>query len=162
VSRFDRRAWLLPVVFVAHVAEEAPGFTRWARRHASHHYTQRDFVRNNAAGLVLTVGATWAVGRFRARPVTVGWHSALLTQQALWNPAFHLGTTIAWRRYSPGLVTAVLVFLPTWLHLTRLALREDRLSRGDVAAGTVAAAAPHATVVAQQVFFIGAAGRRPR
>jgi hypothetical protein len=59
-------------------------------------------------------------------------------------------------------VTAVLVFLPAWLPLTRLALREDRMSRCDVAAGTVAAGALHATVVAQQVFLIGATGRRRR
>ena len=63
MSRFDRRAWLLPVVFAAHVAEEAPGFTDWARRHASERYTQADFLRNNAAGLALTAGARSQPGR---------------------------------------------------------------------------------------------------
>jgi hypothetical protein len=29
--------WLVPAAFAAHVAEEAPGFTRWARRNTSRH-----------------------------------------------------------------------------------------------------------------------------
>ena len=41
-------ARLLPAAFGLHVLEEAPGFTGWARRHASERYTQRDFVRKNA------------------------------------------------------------------------------------------------------------------
>jgi hypothetical protein len=30
---FGRAAWLLPAAFAIHIAEEAPGFAAWARRH---------------------------------------------------------------------------------------------------------------------------------
>src|SRR5437763_6128173 len=50
MDKFDRLLWLLPAAFVAHVAEEAPGFTNWARRNAREDYTQRDFIRNDVAG----------------------------------------------------------------------------------------------------------------
>jgi len=73
---------------------------------------------------------------------------------------FHVGTTAVWRTRSPGVITSVVLFLPLWAHLTRLTLRERRLSGSEVAAGTVAAGALHAAVVARQVFFAGAAARR--
>jgi Protein of unknown function with HXXEE motif len=154
VRRFARDVWLLTPAFAAHVAEEAPGFTRWARRHASEQYTQRDFVRNNALGLVGTVAATRIVARRNRGALTLAFYSAVLTQQALWNTAFHVGTTVAWRTYSPGLITSVTLFLPLWGHLTRLALREGRLTPRTAAGATVAAGLLHAVVVAQQVFFV--------
>ena len=35
------------------------------------------------------------------------YYAVVLTQQALFNPVFHAGTTVAWGRYSPGLATRV-------------------------------------------------------
>ena len=159
MSAFRRRAWLLAPAFALHVAEEAPGFTAWARRHASDRYTQRDFVRNNALGMAGTVAGLWVLRRTRSHGYVLFFSSVLLTQQALWNTAFHAGTTVAWRRYSPGLVTALALFLPLWLHLVRLARREGLLSRGELTAGTIAGGLLHALVVAQQVFFVGVARR---
>src|SRR5204862_459374 len=103
-----RAAWMFVGAFALHVLEEAPGFTAWARRHASARYTQRDFVRNNALGLVLTGGATWLVMRGRRwQPAFFVYYSTILTQQALWNTAFHAATTATYREYSPGLVSAL-------------------------------------------------------
>jgi hypothetical protein len=147
--------WALPAVFAIHVAEEAPGFTRWARRHASPHYSQRDFVRNNAAGLVMTLAATAAVARRPSRAAVFGYFATVLTQQALWNTVFHVGTTVAYRSYSPGVVTSVGGFLPLWWRLSCLARGERLLSsRGALAAAAIGGAI-HATAVAQQVYFVG-------
>lgn len=52
----------------------------------------------------------------------------VLTQQALFNPLFHAGTTVSYSAYSPGLVTSLALFLPLWYHLTRLALDEGLLT----------------------------------
>ena len=65
-----------------HVLEEAPGFTVWARRHASERYTERDSVCNNAVGMVLTVSATAAVRRSGSRPLFLGWYTGVLTAKA--------------------------------------------------------------------------------
>jgi hypothetical protein len=108
-SRFGHAVWLFPVVFAAHVLEEAPGFTAWAKRHASRRYTQTDFIRNN-------------------------------------------GATVAYREYSPGLVTAIGGFLPLWWHLTLLARHEDLLTRDGALAAVAIGGAIHATAVAKQVY----------
>ena len=42
--------FVVPALYVLHVAEEAPGFTAWARRHGATRYTQRNFVKINGAG----------------------------------------------------------------------------------------------------------------
>jgi hypothetical protein len=112
-----------------HVLEEAPGFTEWVNRYASDRYTADDFVRNNALGLALTVGASLGITRYGRRRAFTAYYSVILAQQALWNTAFHAGTTAAWRAYSPGLVSALGLFLPIWWYLTQLGLREGLLTR---------------------------------
>jgi hypothetical protein len=150
---FRRAAWLLPAAFAVHVAEEAPGFVAWAQRHASPRYSRRDFWRNNALGMAMTLAGTALVTRTRDRRVVYPWHAAVLTQQALFNPAFHAGTTVAWRAYSPGLVTSPL-FLAVWGLTTRAALREGLISSPGLAASIAVGAAIHAWAVADQVFFV--------
>jgi Protein of unknown function with HXXEE motif len=149
---FRRAAWLLPAAFAVHVAEESQGFTAWAQRHASPRYSRRDFWRNNAVGMAMTLAGTALVTRTRDPRAVYPYYTAVLTQQALFNPAFHSATTVAWRTYSPGLATSVL-FLPVWVLATRAALREDLVSRRGVAASIGVGAAIHAWAVADQVFF---------
>jgi hypothetical protein len=158
---FARTAWVLPAALALHVAEEAPGFAAWARRNAWSGYMQRDFVRINAAGLAMTAVGTWLVTRTRRRAPFLAWHTAVLTQQTLWNPVFHAGTTIAYREYSPGLVTALGLFPATWVALTATAVREGRMTRRAVAVSALGGAAVHAGAVARQVYGVGApAGSR--
>jgi hypothetical protein len=153
---FARSARVLPVALALHVAEEAPDFAAWARRNTWTGYTQRDFVTINASGLVVTALGTWLVTRTRRRAPFLAWHTAVLSQQTLWNPVFHAGTTVAYREYSPGLVTALALFPATWAALTAAAIREGRISRRAVAVSAVAGAGVHAAAVARQVYGVGA------
>src|SRR6266536_498746 len=107
MAAFDRLVWLFPCAFVAHVAEETPGFARWARRHARRDYTQGDFVRNNVAGLLLTAAGAYAATRPRRRGGG-SVYAVVLTQQAVGNAAFHAITR------APGLTTSVGLVLPLW------------------------------------------------
>jgi Protein of unknown function with HXXEE motif len=140
------------------VAEEAPGFTAWARRNASERYTQTDFGRNNALGFVSTIAATLAITRSERRALDLAYYTLVVTQQAVFNPLFHLGTTVAYREYSPGVVSSVLM-VPFWWRLTHAARAEHRLSERDVIACTLVAGIVHAAVVARQVYFVGAPDR---
>jgi hypothetical protein len=151
---FRRAVWVLPAAFAVHVLEEAPGFTEWVNRYASSRFTQEDFVRNNGLGLALAVGATALVSRFPTRPVTFHYFATILTQQAFFNSLFHLGTTVAFRAYSPGLVTSLTLFLPAWYYLTRLAHREGLLSGRGAVISSLIAGCIHGAAVAQQVFFV--------
>jgi len=143
----EREVWLVPVVFALHVVEEAPGFTAWARRHASERYTHRDFVCNNALGMLSGVAATAALARRPAPALAFAWYVGVLGQQ-IWNTAFHVGTTAAWRTYSPGLVSSMVLHPLVWLRLhTRVLGRRTALT------AFALAGALHALVVARQVFF---------
>jgi hypothetical protein len=152
--RFSRLAWAFPAVYAVHVAEEAPGFTAWARRNASERYTQRDFVTINALGFASTVAGTVIATRRQSRMLDLAYYTLVVTQQAVFNPVFHSATTVAFREYSPGLATSILS-VPLWRSLTRAAIAERRLTRRDVVACTLVAGFVHAGAVARQVFFIG-------
>ena len=154
LDRFEHAVWLYPAALALHVAEEAPGFTRWARRHASPTYTQRDFVSINAAGLAMTAAGTWAVSRWPSRPVVFAYFAGILTQQALWNALFHAGTALAWREYSPGLWTALAQVL-LWRRLSNRARRERLITRNGELAAALIGCAIHAAAVRQQVFRRG-------
>jgi hypothetical protein len=154
---FRRAAWTFPAAHVAHVAAEAPGFTPWARRNASARYTQQDFVRNYALGFVATIAATVAITHSERRALCLAYYTLVLTQQAVFNALFPMGTTLAYREYSPGAVTSMLM-LPLWWRRTRAALAEDRLGRRDVIACTALAGFVHAAVVARPVYFVGVPG----
>jgi hypothetical protein len=140
----------LTAALALHVAEEAPRFAAWARRNTWPGYRDRDFVAINAGGLAMTALAGAAV---RREPRLFGlWYAALVSQQMLWNPVFHVATTVAYREYSPGLITAVALFPALWWRETRDALASGRLSRRSVAAGALAGGMIHLAAVRKQVY----------
>ena len=101
--------------------------------------------------------ATVAITRSERRALGLAYYTLVLTQQAVFNALFHVGTTLAYREYSPGAVTSVLM-LPLWRRLTRAARAESRLSQRDVIACTALAGIVHAAVIARQVYFVGLPG----
>jgi hypothetical protein len=147
-------AWLFVGAFALHIVEEAPGFTRWARRYTSARYTQQDFVRNNVLGLAGTSAAALLLTRLESRPIFLAYYSLVLSQQALWNTAFHGGATLAYRAYSPGLLTALGLFLPLWGRITRRSLQCGLLTGRTLLAAAAVGGLVHAAAVAQQVFFV--------
>jgi hypothetical protein len=142
---FDRLLWLFPAAFVAHVAEEAPGFTDWAQQHARRDYTERDFIRNNAAGLLLTLAGTYAATRRPRRGIRAV-YASVLTQQAVGNAGFHAATR------APGVATSVGLVLPLWALITRAGLREGVITRRALTASLAAGIAIHALAVRSQVY----------
>jgi Protein of unknown function with HXXEE motif len=101
-----------------------------------------------------TAGATVLVTRSGSRLLFLAFYAGVLTQEALWNTVFHALMAGRYRAYSPGLVTALVLFLPLWWRVTRLAVREGLLTRRGVALAALAAGLLHALVVARQVFFV--------
>jgi hypothetical protein len=143
VDRLDVALWSFPAAYALHVAEEAPGFASWARRNATPSYSRADFVRVNASGLLTTVATTWLASR---GPRGFALHHASITQQAVWNPVFHLATR------APGFATAAGAVLPAWAAITALGLRRGRLTRGRVAWSIALGAPAHAVAVWSTVY----------
>lgn len=106
------------------------------------------------AGTNNRASATAAVIRSDNRTLQMAYYTVVVTQQPLFNAVFHAVSPIAFRQYSPGLITSLLNS-GLWRRLTRSALAEDRIAKRDLPACIVAAGALHAAVVARQVFFLG-------
>jgi hypothetical protein len=115
---------LAPVVFLLHVAEEAPRFVAWFNALVEPDITTRLFLTVNASGLVVTLLATafLAVTQDRiAVFLAVGWLSFLM----LANGVFHLVAT-AVHGYSPGTVTAAVLYLPFYAWFVGRVVAHDR------------------------------------
>ena len=103
--------WVFPPTYAVHLVEEylaGGGFPRWAERTLLVRFSNTEFVAWNAFALVLMCVAAWLVSRdpkFRFIEVA-------LAVAVLGNVVAHLvGSLLTWT-YSPGLVTAVVIWAP--------------------------------------------------
>jgi hypothetical protein len=132
--RFEQALWAMPAVYALHVAEEyGAAFPAWMTQHLQAAMDVPQFLLNNALFMAILVSlALWA-SRSRGRLAAflfMGWASGHL----FWNFVFHLATTVIADSYSPGLVTAVLLYFPVSLGVAALAVRGGRLGPGAVLA----------------------------
>jgi hypothetical protein len=128
---FDRLLWLVPIILTIHNLEEAPFMEGWSKRlplkiHPT--VTTRQFVIAvtflTIAGFVLT----YFSGEYLANQT--GYLMVLGIQAVLLFNTFvpHLATTIRFRMYSPGVITAILLILPFSFYLFQRALKENMIS----------------------------------
>jgi hypothetical protein len=132
---------LAPVIFAAHVAEEAPGFVAWFNSLVAQDISERLFVQVNLAGFAITllVTAAAATARSRAAILTaLGWLSFVMFANAI----LHLVATAAHQRYSPGVVTAAALYLPYFGWFLWLARRRFGVSAAQAAAIVALAGLP--------------------
>ena len=137
------RALLLaaPLVFAAHVAEEAPGFVAWFNAHVARGISAPLFWTVNWTGLVITaivVALEWASGSAVSAILVVAWLGCIMFANAL----FHVAGALADRAYMPGVVTALLLYLPFFSTVVTRVVRSRRLSPLAVAAATLVGALP--------------------
>lgn len=129
---FDRLLWLVPIFLTVHNLEEAPFMENWSRRLPMKlplAITTRQFVIAvtfiTLAGFVLTYLGVEYLANQTGYLIVLGMQAILLFN------AFvpHIATTIRFRMYSPGVITAVLIMLPFSFYLFRRAFEENILSR---------------------------------
>lgn len=128
---FDRVLWLVPIFFALHNLEEAPSMERWSKRlplkiHPT--VTTRQFTMAvtflTLAGFLLTYIAVEVLQNTTGHLLILGVQAILLFNAFI--P--HIGTTIRFRMYSPGVITAILITLPFSLYLFRRAFVESILT----------------------------------
>lgn len=120
LSKWTSRWWplLAPVVFAAHVAEEAPGYARWFNSIVvGQPIPETGFLAAQgtplAAAAVLGLGAAVTGSRW-AGLILMIWGSHFFFANAV----YHLVASIALWTYSPGLVTGTILYLPFFAGLT--------------------------------------------
>jgi hypothetical protein len=109
----SRRVLLLfaPAVLSAHFLEEASGFVAWFNVHVDRRISEQVFWNVNLTALAITIGLValqWLHPDALADALVVAWLSFLMMANAL----FHLVGAMVDGRYVPGLLTALLLYLP--------------------------------------------------
>jgi hypothetical protein len=138
--------WIPALAFLAHVAEEYPRFPEWATRHFG--ATSRPwYVYSHIPLIAAAVGAS-----FLASGAPEGTLFPFLATTIQWvlatNAVFHVATTFIFREYSPGVVSAVLLFLPGTAYFFERTVREALLTVPQVALAIAIGTAVGIAVVA--------------
>jgi Protein of unknown function with HXXEE motif len=124
-----RISWIIllaPVIFICHFSEEAPGFVTWFNQHVSRGINSRLFWDVNISALTITV----IVSLFEfLDPSTISaclvilWFSFLMFANAL----FHITGSIVDKKYTPGLVTAIILYIPFYFLIVKNIVNFHRL-----------------------------------
>ena len=118
---------LAPFIFVCHFLEEAPGFVEWFNAHVARGITSGLFWRVNIAALFITlivVGIEWAARSDLSLSLGIAWLSFLMLANAI----FHVTAGLVDRQYVPGLVTAIVLYIPYYSLLFVKSTRARRVS----------------------------------
>jgi hypothetical protein len=130
-----------PVVFIAHFLEEGPQFVAWFNAHVSRGITEPLFWSVNYSGLAITLAVVvleWLSGSALSAVVVVAWLSFLMFANAL----LHIVGAVVDGAYVPGLVTAIVLYLPLYALVVARVIREQRLPRTAVGLAAIAGAIP--------------------
>jgi len=130
-----------PVIFIAHFTEEGPEFVAWFNAHVSRGITEPLFWSVNYTALAITAAVVlleWLGSSTLSAAVAVMWFSLLMFANAL----FHVVGAVVDRAYMPGLVTALLLYLPFYAWLVVRVVQLRRLPRGAVVAAASIGALP--------------------
>ena len=132
---------LAPVIFICHFLEEAPGFVEWFNSHVARGITPELFLRVNIYALVITlivVGIEWLSRSASSLTLVISWLGFLMLANAI----LHVAGALVDRQYVPGLVTAVLLYLPYYSWLFVKALRSERANPAVLSAAAVLGSIP--------------------
>ena len=133
--------WMFPLAYGLHIAEEyAFHFTAYVANVSGHHISNSQFLFLNAAFWLLMVAVVVVV---RACPFQA-WLVITLAAVLGINTAVHLLGSIVNATYSPGTVTAALLYVPLVVYALRRVL--PQVSRGLAIRAVALGAAIHAGV----------------
>jgi len=119
-------SWLPFIVFIFHCFEEYPFFPQWATKHFG--ITSKPwYVYTHVVLFIMIVSICHNAAN--AEPQT--WHQVALLS-LIWslacNTVFHIISSIAFKEYSPGLVTGAFLFIPAIVYMSYFSLTQDILN----------------------------------
>jgi hypothetical protein len=127
----ERLLWLIPILFTLHNLEEAPSMESWSKRlplkiHPT--VSTRQFTIAvtflTLSGFLITYIALNFLQNSTAYLLLLGIQAILLFNAII--P--HIATTIRFRMYSPGMITAIFITLPYSFYVFRRAFAENILT----------------------------------
>ena len=125
-NHISRVILLAPFIFVCHFLEEAPTFVEWFNAHVAPGITPGLFWSVNISALVITlivVGIEWLLRATLSLTLVIAWLGFLMLANAI----VHIAGGLVDKEYVPGLVTAVLLYIPYYLWLFVKAIKIERV-----------------------------------
>jgi hypothetical protein len=127
-QKLRRIIWIMPAAFALHIVEEyIGGFPAWVTHVLGGSFNNCAFALNNALFFFIMVGLTVWAGRSTSRLaifLLIAWASGNI----FWDGLFHVLATAQFDRYSPGLITASVFYLPISLSIAKATLQSGALS----------------------------------
>ena len=118
----------MPTAYLLHIVEEyLGGFPAWVTYDVHGRFDNVSFAANNLAFMAILLTLVYA----NYRKQTLARSAALVafaSANLFWDALFHLGMTPVLDRYSPGLVTAMLLYYPICLLIGVVIIKEKILT----------------------------------
>jgi uncharacterized membrane protein YeaQ/YmgE (transglycosylase-associated protein family) len=149
---FREAVWLFPVAFTLHVLEELPQFTAWAKRYVTASYKRRGYLKIHLAGIIGAFLAAAVLWYFPNRIIVFIFFTFVFTPGIFFNTLFHAGATAYFGAYCPGLLTALMLYLPLYGFVSTLAYREGLLGNEIGLLSFIIAGIFHTAEVGRNVF----------
>ena len=149
---FRHAVWLFCPAFVLHVTEEWPRFTSWANEHASSRFTRRDYNVIHIAGVFVSVLSAAIVSLFPHPAVVFLFFAFVFAPSVFFNTLFHAGASLLTRTYCPGVITAVLIYVPLFVLLAERAYKESLLTPAMLVVTLLVSGVFHTWEVGHNVF----------
>src|SRR5678816_2501449 len=112
-------SWLVPITYLIHIAEEfygGEGYPAYLKRLRGVELTPTGFLVGQAIGLALII-----IGLLIARRLNFPKQLLIILGTVVMVNGFsHLGTSLYYREYGPGLITGVLIWIPFGLSLIHI------------------------------------------
>jgi uncharacterized protein with HXXEE motif len=135
-------AWLFPITYLVHIAEEYwGGFPVWISRFWGVESSNSNFLSwNGGAWLLMIVGVALVLRTKSYSWLLVGFGTVVLI-----NGTVHTVASVMTRSYSPGLISGLLLFIP--LGTMTLLRAQMKVDRRTLRAGVIVGVLMHAVVV---------------
>jgi hypothetical protein len=130
-----------PVVFVLHFLDEGVAFVTWFNAHVPRGITEQTFWTVNYAALAITVVVTimaWVLDDQVSDLAVVAWLSFLFGGNAV----LHIVASIVDGAPMPGVLTAVLLYVPFYIVVMRLVIVAWRVPSRIIVPAALLGAAP--------------------
>jgi uncharacterized membrane protein HdeD (DUF308 family) len=126
-DNISRALLLAPFIFVCHFLEESPTFVEWFNSRVARGITPESFWRVNISALAITlmvVGIEWLSRSAFSLTLVIAWLGFLMFANAI----FHVAGGLVDKQYVPGLVTAVLLYIPYYSWLFMKVIKSKRVN----------------------------------
>ena len=128
-TRLQRGLLLAPAIFLLHFLEESQGFVTWFNNHVGRGITSSLFWSVNISAMLVTllvISLEWFLSSAESAFIVLIWLSFLMMANAI----FHITGAIVDQGYVPGLITAIVLYVPYFSWLSLEMIKGKRLSKG--------------------------------